>query len=63
MKTFQVPIVKNVYGFVEVKAKNETEAMKIIENLIDNEDIDDEIEVTHEEYEILEDGIEEVDED
>ena len=63
MKTFQVPVVKTVYGFVEVNAKNETESIRIVNELIDNQDLDDEVEVTHEEYEILEDGIEEVDED
>jgi hypothetical protein len=58
MKTFQVPVVKTIYGFVEVNAKNKTEAIKIVNELIENQDIDDQVDVSSEDYEIQEDEVE-----
>ena len=58
MKTFRVPVVKTVYGFVEVNAENEIEAINVVNELIENQDLDDEVDVSSENYEIQEDEIE-----
>lgn len=58
MKTFRVPVVKTVYGFVEVNAESEIGAINAVNELIENQDLDDEVDVSSENYEIQEDEIE-----
>ena len=57
MKTFTVPVIQTITGYVTVRAENKKEALKLIGKM---QKIDEEIEFTDADIEVIECEIEEV---
>ena len=60
---YRVPIVKTSYGFVEVDAESEMDAISAVNNLVENGEIDDNLDESSVEYEVQEDELEELEDD
>ena len=61
---YRVPIVKTSYGFVEVDAESEMDAISAVNNFVENGEIDELItETAIADYDVQEDDLEELEDD